>query len=183
MKPGNTGHDVVLRQAAAMGFVAGLRSQIPFLMLVRAAGKNGFATGAERPLSWLRHPQAQTLLFLAAAGEVVVDKLPFIPSRTDPGPLLGRLAFGAAAGAAIAVETHAPLAKHAAVGAASALVGSFAGRFGRAIVVRTTGLPDLVVALAEDGLAFWLGDRVMRPRCDPPAFRAGAPGQPNASRA
>jgi len=183
MKPGDTDHDDVLRRAAAMGFVAGLRSQMPFLMLARAAGKGSFATGAERPLSWLRHPQAQTLLSLAAAGEVIVDKLPFVPSRTDPGPLLGRLAFGAAAGAAIAVESHALLAKHVAVGAAGALVGSFAGRYGRATVARTSGLPDLVVALAEDGLALWLGDRVMRPRRDSPAFSAGAPGQSNAARA
>jgi uncharacterized membrane protein len=183
MRLRNNDRERALWRAAMMGIVAGLRSQIPFLTLARAARKNEFATGPETRLRWLKHPRAERLLSIAAVGEFVVDKLPIVPNRTDPGPLFGRMAVGAAAGVAIAIESQASLAKAAAAGAVGGLIGSFAGRFGRAFVVRTTGSPDFAVALAEDGLAFWFADRVLRSRGDAPAFTGGATSQPNAARA
>ena len=146
-----------LRRAAFIGFAAGLRSQVPFFALSRAAGNGTFAGDAGRPLSWLRVPRIQMMLGLSAAGEMIVDKAPFVPNRTDPGPLFGRVAIGAAAGAAIATDAGAATVEGAVAGVIGAAIGSFAGRHGRAWLVRILRVPDFVVALAEDGLALGLG--------------------------
>ena len=36
-----------------------------------------------------------------AIGELIADKLPFIPNRTSPGPLFGRIVLGALCGATL----------------------------------------------------------------------------------
>lgn len=153
-----------IRRAALMGVVAGLRSQVPFLMLSRAAGDGTFANESSPPLAWLRKPRVRTALAASAAGEMIADKLPFIPNRTDPGPLFGRLLVGALTGAAIAANTEAPVATAALTGGCGAVVGSFAGRHLRIAAARLLGLPDFAVALVEDGVALKLGARAAQER-------------------
>src|SRR4051812_22440420 len=107
-----------LPAAAALGFTAGLRTFTPLAAVHR-----------------------HRLLVLAAAGELVTDKLPFTPSRLQPPALAGRAASGAIAGGAVAGR------QGAALGAAAALAAAYAG-------ARVRGKwPGLATALAEDAVA------------------------------
>ena len=117
----------VYATATALGAVAGMRTQLPLALLAFAARKGTFAAKAGPPLALLRTPAALPLLAASALGEMVVDKLPFTPSRLAPGPLLGRLVFGGIAGAAVAREGGQPVLAGAAVGAAGAGLGAFVG--------------------------------------------------------
>ena len=144
-------------RVAQLGIVAGLRSQLPFALLALAASRGEFAATGVAPLSVLRKPAVLPVLGLLAAGEFVGDKLPITPSRLAPGPLIGRLAIGAAAGAAVAAEAGRSVGIPAALGGAGAGLGSFAGYRFRSVMGRVTGLPDLVPALLEDVLAVVLG--------------------------
>jgi len=152
---------VHIRRAALMGFVAGLRSQVPLFLLSQAAGNGTFGVDAGPPLSWLRLPRVRLGLGLSAAGEMIVDKAPFVPNRTEPAPLIGRMATGAAAGAAIASDAGASAVEGAVAGGVGAVVGSFAGQYVRGALRHILGLPDFVVAVAEDGLALALGHRAV----------------------
>lgn len=155
--------DPVYGRAALLGFVAGLRSQLPHALLALAANRGVFAAGAPAPLGLLRSRRTLAALGLAAAGELVVDKLPGTPSRTRPGPLGGRIAIGALVGAAVAQEAGATVPAGAVLGAAGAAAGSFAGAAYRRVAAEATGLPDPVLALAEDATAVGLAAVALRP--------------------
>ena len=53
------------------------------------------------PASYLNDPLIADGLALLAAGELIADKLPFTPNRTDLLPLLGRGVFGGMVGAGV----------------------------------------------------------------------------------
>jgi uncharacterized membrane protein len=141
---------VTLLYAFLIGCVCGLRS-----MTAPAA----VAWGAR--LGWL-HLQASLLAFFThqislvifsvfAFGELIADKLPFIPARTQAGPLAVRVIFGAMCGAALCISHAVSPLPGALLGAVGGLAGAFAGyHYRRAL---TAMAPDLVLALLEDLVA------------------------------
>lgn len=153
----------LLARAAALGFATGLRSQIANATLARHHDDAPPAAGWR---TWLpfRWPAGRVIAQVAAAGEMVGDKLPMTPSRIAPQPLGGRIAFGAFAGAALGSEyrSRAAIALGAVLGGASAVAGSYGGYHARSAVTSRYGLPDLPVALAEDALAIGIADRAVR---------------------
>lgn len=153
---------MVWQRAALLGFVAGLRSQLPLALLAIAARRGTFAATAERPLALLRSPGVLAFAGLAAGGELVADKLPTTPSRLAPGPLVGRLVFGGLAGAAACAEAGKPAFLGAGLGALAAGTGAAAGAYARAALVKATGAPDAVWAVSEDLLALGLGGAALR---------------------
>lgn len=110
------------------------------------------------PASLLASPVAARLLGVLAAGEMLGDKLPFIPDRTDPLPLIGRALSGALVGAAVAADEHREMWLPALVGVAAAVAATFAAHWIRGAVDRR--LPDTVVGLAEDGIVMAAGTRL-----------------------
>lgn len=147
-----------------MGVAAGLRSQTPLAVL---AHRHGDAPEGTPWRSWpvFRSANGRTALALAAAGEMIADKSPFAPARIKPGPLFGRAAFGALAGAAIEGEhptTDDPLRQGAMIGAVGAVAGSVGGYLLRTVIVKVTPLPDGLVALGEDALAIALARKASR---------------------
>lgn len=152
-----------LRQAsfvartALLAFAGGLRSQVPFLTLGISAAQGNFARNTPGLVGLYRRRDVQLLTGASAVGEMLVDKLPFVPSRLDPPSFVGRLMFGGVAGAAFARgKEHSP-ALGFAVGAVAAGLGAYAGYHARRVVGEETGLPDPVVALAEDAIALGMG--------------------------
>lgn len=122
---------------------------------------------------------ARIAVLLAGAGELVMDKLPVVPSRTGLPALLGRIGAGAYTGADLA---GVPGAATASVAAAA---GTYATWRARGLVVERTGLPDPLVALGEDIIAYGLAAAATRPGPDEgsaaPA-QADGPGQEAPSR-
>jgi len=144
----------LLLTAGLLGVVAGLRSQLPQAALA--------ARGLEPtsgPLSVLRSGVGRRAAYVAAVGELVIDKLPSTPSRVAPRGLAGRIASGAVAGASLASASGrrgAPLILPAVFGAVGAYAGSWGGYSVRKAVVTASRLPDPVVAVGEDLLAVGL---------------------------
>jgi uncharacterized membrane protein len=138
--------------ATVIGFVAGLRSLTgpALLSAYSSGGRLGFAPSR---LKWLRSPKTALAFGALALGELVVDKLPSTPARTNAGPLVARAASGALCGAAICAIEEQDIAKGAALGAAGALAGSYAGYYLRKHAVERHGVPALAAALTEDAVA------------------------------
>lgn len=146
-----------LARAALLGAATGVRSQLPLALLARAVSAGTLAGGDSPPASWLRHPRAATLATLSAAGETVGDKLPLIPARTRPGPLLGRIAFGGLVGAiAMQAQGESALPGALAGGAAGGLFAVAATKL-RAAGVKRTGLPDIAWGALEDVVTLGVG--------------------------
>jgi uncharacterized membrane protein len=143
--------------AFALGVVAGLRSQLPVALLGVAGRRGEIAFGPGPVASWLGSDLGLTLLGLSAVGEAIGDKLPIVPDRTDPGPFLGRIAFGAVAGALVAGAVGEPARAGVVPGALGAVVGTLAGFGYRSTLAARTSVPDPVWAVIEDGAAVALG--------------------------
>jgi len=141
---------VILLYAFLIGCVCGLRSMTAPAVV---------AWGAH--LGWL-HLDGSLLAFLAnkislvvfslfAIGELIADKLPFIPGRTQAGPLGVRILFGAICGAALCISGAASPLFGAILGALGAVSGAFAGYNYRRWFNQKA--PDLLMALFEDLVA------------------------------
>ena len=141
-------------RALLLGFAAGLRSQMATAALALA---HADAPATARWTGWIpfRWPLGRKAMLLSAAGEIVGDKLPQVPSRITAAPLAGRVAFGAFAGAAVGSERKgiAPVLTGALFGGIGAVAGSFGGYHARKWIVSTSGLPDLPIAVVEDAIA------------------------------
>jgi len=141
---------MVLFYAFLIGCICGLRSMTA--PAVVAGGSH---------LGWL-HLEGSWFAFFAnkislvvfslfALGELIADKLPSIPGRTQAGPLGVRVIFGAMCGAALCISGAASPIPGAILGALGGVAGAFAGynyrrRLGPAV-------PDLLLALIEDVVA------------------------------
>jgi uncharacterized membrane protein len=143
---------VILLYAFLIGCACGLRSMTAPAVV---------AWGAH--LGWL-HLEGSFLVFFAnqislaifslfAVGELIADKLPFIPGRTQPGPLGVRIVFGAACGAALCVSGAASPLFGAILGGGGAVAGAFTGYNYRRRLSRGSMAPDLLLALLEDLVA------------------------------
>ena len=128
----------------------GARSMTGLAATARQIAAAGAAPSAPlpQPARWLATPRVAGSIAALAAMELVADKLPGIPNRTDPGPLLGRVATGGLIGAAIAAVAGSDRARGAVVGAAAAFAGAHLGfQLRRELAER---LPAGVAALVED---------------------------------
>jgi hypothetical protein len=135
-----------------LGAASGLRSQIGVTTVV-------VRSDPSLP-SIFRQPRTRGLLVAAAAGELVVDKLPTTPSRLAPPGLAARLVLGALAAGLFAQTRKAPWLPGAAVGALSAAVAAKVGHDMRAQLSHHA--PDPAIAVVEDGLALGLAAAAYR---------------------
>lgn len=147
----------VFGAALGLGVTAGMRSQIPFALLALKVNRGGGRRRLSPVLNLLRRRGVPIGLGLSAVGEAVGDKLPFAPSRLSPGPLVGRIGFGAAAGAAVAHGVGGPTWIGSAAGASGAVAGALLGYTGRVQIGQASGLPDPALGVVEDAIAVGIG--------------------------
>jgi uncharacterized membrane protein len=138
--------------ALAIGIVAGLRSMTP-LAAVSWGARFGWLHLEGTPLAFLHSAVAAYLLTALLLAELVADKLPRTPSRTKPGPFVGRIVMGGLAGAALTAGVGRSLLLGAVLGALGAVAGTLGGYTARTRLVPALGVPDYVVALVEDVVA------------------------------
>jgi uncharacterized membrane protein len=141
---------MVLLFAFLIGVVCGLRSMTAPAVVAWGAHL-GWLHLEGSWLGFFAHKVSLIVFSLFALGELVADKLPVIPGRTQPGPLGARIVFGAMCAAALAVSGSASPVVGGVLGAAGAVAGAFAGYNYR---TRLAGkAPDFVLALLEDLVA------------------------------
>ena len=149
-------------RAAGLGAIAGLRSMAAPAALSRAAAVGRVGGLRDTPFAVLGSSKVSALLTVFEVGELVGDKLPMTPSRTSLPPLLGRAASGAVVGAALFTSERHRSAPGVAFGAAAAVAAAYAGERLRALASEKTGLPDPIVALAEDTVVLVGARRLLR---------------------
>jgi uncharacterized membrane protein len=157
-----TGDSSWLALAIGIGIVAGLRSMtapaaVSWAARVRWLHLEGTS------LAFVGSWPAAVLFTVLALAELVADKLPTTPNRTNPGPLAGRIVLGGFAAACLTVAGGHSWLPGALAGGLGALIGAFGGYHLRKRLVIRFGVRDLEVALFEDvlavGLAWFLVSR------------------------
>ena len=126
----------------------GARSMTGLAATARSLASRGSNGDLPQPARFLATPRVATAMAMLAALELVADKLPAIPDRTDPGPLLGRVLAGGLIGAAIAAADDRDRARGMLVGAVAAFAGAHVGFQLRRELIEW--LRPTVAALVED---------------------------------
>ena len=148
-------------RAGLLGFVTGIRSQVPVALLAIEADAGRFDPGTGRLARRFASSEGVLGALVALGGELVADKLPVTPSRLTPGPFLQRLATGATVGAAVHHDAGRPRGLGALVGAAGAGAGAFAGTRTRALLAERSALPGPLLGALEDLFAVGLAVAVL----------------------
>ena len=131
-------------RALLLGFVTGIRSQVPVALLAVEARQGRFDPGPGRLARRFASPQGTGGALVAFAGELVADKLPMTPRRTTWGPFSQRLLTGGTIGAAVSYDA-----------------GDDAATKVRALVADRTSLPGPLLGAAEDLFAVALAVAVV----------------------
>ena len=140
---------VLLLAAMGVGFLSGLRAFTPIALICWLAVW-GWIPLAGSPLSFLGTMTGAIIASTLALAELIGDKLPQMQARLAPGPLGARVITGALSGMAICLAGGQTWMVGVLAGALGAVSGSFAGYHTRRALVRATGLPDFIFAIAED---------------------------------
>lgn len=148
----NVNRAVLYLGCFSIGIIAGLRS-LTAPALVSWAAYLGWLDLSGSWLSFAGSRTAAIILSLLALGELVADKLPKTPKRTDLGPLVFRVITGGFSSMALCASAHQPLVIGTILGVLGAIAGAFAGYEIRHRLVKTFGFPDYGVAAAEDIVA------------------------------
>jgi uncharacterized membrane protein len=138
---------VELRRAAVLGTVSGSRT---------------FLAPAALALRGRLEKVARFAVPVLAAGELVGDKLPGTPPRSEGPALIGRIVSGAIAGRVAGGS------RGLRVGAAFALASTYPSQLLRAEIVKRTPVPDIACAVPEDIIGAALAAAAsIEPRPDP----------------
>jgi uncharacterized membrane protein len=146
--------------AGAIGIVAGLRS-LTAPAVVAWGAHLGWLNLHGSPLAFMGSTTAVVVFSLLAIGELIGDKLPTIPTRTAPAPLIARIITGGLCGACLCAAAEKSLFLGTLLGGIGGLVGAFLGYGIRRRL--DLHINDLLVAVCEDataiGLALFLVSR------------------------
>ena len=143
----------------AIGVLVGLRSMTSPAAVCWAAHLKWIDIN-DSHLAFMGSAPAVYVFSAFAAGELILDKMPFMHSRTKLAPLVGRIVLGALCGVALAMATNDFDVAGALLGAGGAVAGTFGGHHLRRWIVNRFQTSDWIVALLEDGIAiagsFWV---------------------------
>ena len=142
--------------AFGLGAVTGIRSMMGLAFFSDHADE--MKDESNPALDFLKRPRVAALLKIMAAGEVVMDKLPFIPARTEAAPLIGRVVMGGLVGAAISKDKW---IQGGVVGAGGALGATYAITYLRKILHDDRHIPNVVLGIAEDALVVKAADAIV----------------------
>jgi uncharacterized membrane protein len=145
-----------------LGAIAGMRSMAAPAIRSRSIVEGRVGSLEGTPFATLGSPGVSTALRVLEIGELIVDKLPIVPSRTSPPPLLGRAASGAVVGAALFASAGRQAATGGALGAVSAISSAYATERLRMQIIQRLGVPNVVAGLLEDGAVLFGGRRLLR---------------------
>ena len=134
---------------AVLGFLSGLRSLTPLALVCWIANWGWIPLVGSR-LAFLGTTTGAIIVSILALGELMADKLPQTPSRTDAAPLIARMITGGLCGAAVCLAAGQTWLLGVFCGVVGSVVGAFAGYHARRLLVQRFRVPDLMVALAED---------------------------------
>ena len=131
-------------ETVALGGLSGMRSMAgPAVLAVRASHQNALTRAVPA----------------LAIGEMVVDKLPFVPDRIEPLPLAGRAFMGALVGGLIARENESSVLVGGMIGAAAAIIAAHLAYRARIAVQDSLGAS---AGLIEDGVVMGIASAFSR---------------------
>ncbi|HEU5014347.1 MAG TPA: DUF4126 family protein [Roseiflexaceae bacterium] len=142
-----------LLRIIAFSALAGSRSMSPTALLSLYLTQR-----SSPPKQWIAQRLSSTsgaiITSTLALGELVADKLPQTPNRTDAPALIGRMISGGGVGALLGALHDQPAWLCAICGSVAAAAETFATFYLRRGLGQALPIPDPLIALLEDGLVW-----------------------------
>ncbi|MDB5233094.1 MAG: hypothetical protein JWR44_87 [Hymenobacter sp.] len=137
-----------------LGFatLAGMRSMSAPAFLSHYLSRQPVGGLSGSSLRFLQKPATATVLKAVAAGEIVADKMPFMPNRIAPEVMLGRILSGALVGAAWYRSRHGSALGGGVLGGLVAVASTIVSYALRTGISEKSGLPLALVGVGEDAL-------------------------------
>jgi len=152
----------VYLQSIFMGVITGMRSLSgPALVSNYLVNKQSLEL-EDSTFRFLASPKVRNGLTALALGEMVADKLPIIPDRISPVPLLGRAVAGAICGASICRAESERAEIGAVGGAVAAIASAYCFYYLRKRLAEGAQIPDPLIGLAEDIIVIKGGQCILR---------------------
>lgn len=149
-------------QVAYLGVIAGMRTMGAPALVSDHLERAKSPALEQSLLHWLGTARAASVTKFLAAGEIVGDKLPTMPSRVAPAPLIARMVSGGVCGAALCGAGGKRAGVGMVIGVVAAVVGAYGFYHLRRTLGQKTAVPDPVWGAVEDVLAFGVGWGVLR---------------------
>jgi uncharacterized membrane protein len=146
----------VYARSAVLGAVSGMRSMAAPAIVSRLAS-SGLLPIDESQIGFLKNPASTKTTAILTAGEMIADKLPFIPNRTKAIPLITRAISGAMSGAAFSTGKKRSALFGAFCGMAAAIGATYGAFKLRQLAKEKLEIPDTITAVAEDALVATAG--------------------------
>lgn len=146
-------------KVVSLGTVAGLRAMLPSALLSYAASQHQKDTSGS---SIFASQGAAAVFGLLAIGELVADKLPTTPNRTEPAGLGARIVTGAIGGGVISSKDKKSVPLGIALGALTAVAAAYAGQNIRRAISKETGVHSSLIGAVEDVIAIGIGALVVK---------------------
>jgi uncharacterized membrane protein len=135
-----------------LGVVTGMRTFVPMAVLCWFAYRGNLPVDGTWA-AWTGHLVTAIIFSLLAIGEIVGDKLPKAPNRTNLLGMTGRVIFGGLVGAIVATGLDGSVFEGILLAVSGAYVGAHAGYLVRRELVILLRWQDWHVAVFEDVIA------------------------------
>jgi uncharacterized membrane protein len=135
-----------------LGVVTGMRTFVPMAVLCWFAYRGNLPVDGTWA-AWTGHLVTAIIFSLLAIGEIVGDKLPKAPNRTNLLGMTGRIIFGGLVGAIVATALDGSVFEGILLSVSGAFVGAHAGYLVRRELVVLLRWKDWHVAVFEDVIA------------------------------
>lgn len=149
----------ILSRVISLGAVAGLRAMLAPALFSRAASSYRKKDFGENLLASEYVP---AVLGTLAVGELVSDKLPWTPNRTEIPGLAARVVSGAVIGGSVASGYKKSVPAGIALGALAAVAAAYAGQNIRRAVSSESGVPSSLLGAVEDLIAVVIATVALR---------------------
>lgn len=145
-----------------LSIIAGIRAMGALSVLNQYLLEHPSKRLAKTPLGFIQTQNAASVFKFLATGEMLGDKLPFIPDRIKPAPLLARALTGALIGTTLSSTTKSKKIKQGAVlGLIGAVASSYFFYFLRKKPAAKSTFSNALWGTVEDGLVLKQGQKLL----------------------
>lgn len=161
-------------EAIGFGALSGIRSMSAPALVSNYLAEQAPEAVENTPVGFLQTGHVGTALQALAIGEIVADKMPFIPARVRPSSLVWRGLTGALAGATVGAMNRRSLVLSALIGMSAAFAGAYVAYNLRTAAQERFDVPDPVLGGVEDALVIGGGAALVKAtRRTSPVVEAG----------